>query len=107
MIINFYDLSQEQIDAIHELAASLTLPSDIAKVLQISSDYFLSELQNEMSEIHNAFYSGFLKTQDNILRSINPATDKDAAVFDPDVAIVRRASLAEFKSKLIIQLYGS
>jgi len=92
--------STVQLDAIEELANTLTLPEDIALITEIDKRTFIDELKNDESDIYKAFYRG-LANREQYVRNLT--FGEDVSTVD-DIRYSER-QLIEFKTKLTIQLY--
>lgn len=96
---------------IQELSNKLMLPFDIAEIIEVDKNLFISELNDFASEIRRAFYRGFLLREKKIKDSIYPNEIIDIEndipeIFDADMAQLQLSELKEFKAKLTIQLHA-
>lgn len=97
------------IQNIEHYGALLMLPYDVAKIIEMSADYLINEINDEHSHIGRAYNSGWLKTEVRIRQQVfgMPEDTEDIeAVLTTDVELseFQFKDLTEFKAKLNYQL---
>lgn len=54
-------MNAEQLSTIEEMAYQLFTPSQIALILEVDCDDFLTEVEASGTPVHKAYYSGYLR----------------------------------------------
>lgn len=93
------EYSLEMLNKIEELANSLTSPEDIARIIEVDSSAFYSDLREQGTLLYKSFYRGYLQKKLEIKQ-------KNLLPLDVDSEDFTLIQLKDFESKLIIQLHG-
>lgn len=62
--------SEEQLNEITQHAANLLKPSEICIVMGIKKEFFMAQLKDLDSQVHKAYYKGYLLTKSEINHSV-------------------------------------
>ncbi len=91
--------SLQILNDVEKLAHLLTLPTDIAKIIELDVRQFVIDIQHEGSDIYKSFHRGYLRREIEIKQKMMGITD----VFERDSL---EKELRNFKAKLILQFHA-
>ena len=89
----------EMINTIEKLAYNLTLPKDIATILEMEHKAFIEEFDLPDSPVSKAFNRGFLKKEFELKKQIEESPD---AILNESI----EKRIRNFKAKLTLQLHA-
>jgi len=91
--------SLQILNDVEKLAHLLTLPEDIAKIIELDIRRFIIDVQHEGSDLYKSFHRGYLKREIEIKQKMLGITD----VFERDSL---EKELRNYKAKLILQFHA-
>lgn len=95
-------MSEEELQEIERLAGMLMHPADIALQVEMTKEDFIAALSDDTSDIHKAFFRGYLRTEIDIReKAFQPAGEEPA---DYEEIQFKMNELNHFKAMLHLEL---
>jgi len=91
--------SLQILNNVEKLSHLLTLPKDIAKIIEVDQRQFIIDVQDEGSDLYKSFHKGYLKREIEIKQKMLVLTD----VYEKESL---ERELRNYNAKLILQFHG-